>query len=151
MTVSRWDPMEELVSMRDVMDRMFGRGGGPARRFSREALAESRLRLPLDAYATDEEIVILASVPGVDPDEVEITLEGDNLTIKGEIKPPMENVDWLLNERAYGQFSRTLILNVPVNIENAEAHFDQGVLKLVLPKAEETRPKTIKVKTKKSE
>jgi HSP20 family protein len=79
---------------------------------------------------------------------VEITLEGDTLTIKGEIKPPLENVDYIFQERAYGPFSRTLTLNVPVDAEKAEATFENGILTLTIPKAESVKPKTIKVKSK---
>jgi HSP20 family protein len=110
--------------------------------------SERRLRLPLDVYTTPEEIVIIASLPGLTADEVDITLDGDRLTIRGELQPPLENVDYLFQERAYGPFSRTLTLNVPVNTDEAEAVFENGVLKLTLPKAEETRPKTIEVKRK---
>jgi HSP20 family protein len=110
--------------------------------------SQRRLRLPLDVYATPEEIVIIASLPGLTADEVDITIDGDRLTIRGELRPPLENVDYLFQERAYGPFSRTLTLNVPVNTDEAEAVFENGVLRLALPKAEETRPKTIEVKRK---
>jgi len=118
------------------------------RRIARAGQQERALRIPLDAYATDEELVILATVPGLDPDDVEITLEGDTLTIKGELKSPLENVDYLIRERAFGPFSRTLQLNVPVEAEQAEAHFENGVLTLVLPKAQAVRPRVIKVQSK---
>jgi HSP20 family protein len=110
--------------------------------------SERRLRLPLDVYTTPEEIVIAASLPGLTAEEVDITLDGDRLTIRGELRPPLENVDYLFQERAYGPFSRTLTLNVPVNTDEAEATFENGVLRLTLPKAEETKPKTIEVKRK---
>jgi HSP20 family protein len=109
---------------------------------------EQQLRLPLDVYTTPEEIVIVSSLPGLTPDEVNITIDGDRLTIRGELRPPLENVDYLFQERAYGPFSRTLTLNVPVNTDQAEAVFEHGVLTLTLPKAEESKPKTIDVKRK---
>jgi HSP20 family protein len=87
-------------------------------------------------------------VPGLKPEDVEITLEGDTLTIKGEFKQPLENVQYLMNERLSGSFMRTLTINVPVQADKAEARFEDGVLTLVLPKAEEVRPKVIKVQTK---
>ncbi|HID62010.1 MAG TPA: Hsp20/alpha crystallin family protein [Anaerolineae bacterium] len=101
------------------------------------------IRLPVDAYSTDSE-----PVPGASPEEVDITFEGDTLTIKGELKPPLENVDYVMQERRYGPFQRTLTLNIPVEIDKAEATFKDGVLTLTLPKAEAARPKTIKVKAK---
>jgi HSP20 family protein len=82
------------------------------------------------------------------PDEVDIAIEGDRLTIRGELRAPLENVNYLFQERAYGAFSRTLTLNVPVEAEDAEAVFENGVLTLTLPKAEETKPKVVKVRTK---
>jgi HSP20 family protein len=109
---------------------------------------EQQLRLPLDVYATPEEIVIVSSLPGLTPDEVDITIDGDRLTIRGELRPPLENVDYLFQERSYGPFSRSLTLNVPVNTDQAEAVFENGVLTLTLPKAEESKPKTIEVKRK---
>jgi HSP20 family protein len=109
---------------------------------------ERRWRLPLDVYTTQEEIVIVASLPGLTPDEVDVTIDDDRLTIRGELRPPLENVDYLFQERLYGPFSRALMLNVPVDTAQAEAVFENGVLTLTLPKAEESKPKTIKVKRK---
>jgi HSP20 family protein len=104
--------------------------------------------LPVDAYSTDNELIIKASVPGVDPEDVQITIEGDTLTIKGELKAPLENVDYHIQERRHGAFGRTLTLNVPVEAEQAEATFERGELTLVIPKSEEIRPKVIQVKSK---
>jgi HSP20 family protein len=87
-------------------------------------------------------------MPGLTPDEVDISIDGDRLTIRGELRPPLENVDYLFQERGYGPFSRTLTLNVPVNTNQAEAVFENGVLTLTLPKAEESKPRTIEVKRK---
>jgi HSP20 family protein len=143
MAVVRWNPGRELVSLREAMDRMFedsfvrpARGG------------EQEHRLPLDVYTTPGEIVLTASVPGLKPEDVDITLEGDTLSIKGEIKPPLENVEYIFQERGYGKFSRMLTLNVPVNHDKVEASFENGVLTITLPKTEAVKPKTIKVTSK---
>lgn len=130
------------------MDRLFEDSLVNWGRFGMPEPAERVMRLPLDVYSTDNEIVILAPVPGVKPEDVEISLEGDTLTIKGEIKPPLENVNYVFQERAYGPFMRMLTLNVPVEAEKAEATFENGMLTLTIPKAESVKPKTIKVKTK---
>ena len=82
-------------------------------------------------------------MPGVKPEKVEITLEGDTLTIKGERPAPMENVDYVLQERAFGKFQRTLNINIPVDANKAEAKFENGLLTLTVPKAEAVKPKTI--------
>ena len=141
-----WDPMTDVVAMSEAMDRFFdedwGRRGIGLRRGDRVQL------LPVDVYATPNELVIQASVPGVNPEDVDITIEGETLTIKGERKPPLENVDYYIQERRFGPFGRTLTLNVPVNSEGAEAVFEKGILTLTIPKAEQVRPKVISVKSK---
>jgi HSP20 family protein len=79
---------------------------------------------------------------------VEITIEGDTLTIKGERPAPLENVNYVLQERAYGKFERTLNINVAVDADKAEAKFENGLLTLTIPKAAAVRPKTIQVVSK---
>jgi HSP20 family protein len=130
------------------MDELLEESFVPPRQRRLGQQQEQRLRLPLDVYTTPEEIVIVASMPGLTPDEVDISIDGDRLTIRGELRPPLENVDYLFQERGYGPFSRTLTLNVPVNTNQAEAVFENGVLTLTLPKAEESKPRTIEVKRK---
>jgi len=145
MAMMNVDPLREAMSLRDAMDRLFEES--VVRRPS-ERPRTRVLRLPLDVYSTPEEIVITASLPGLTAEEVDITIEGDTLTIRGDLRPPLENVDYLMQERAHGSFARTLTLNVPINTNEAEATFENGVLTLTLPKAEETKPKSIKVKKK---
>jgi HSP20 family protein len=132
--------------MQQAMDRLFDEAWeGRAAGWRRGARAAA---LPVDVYHTADELVILASVPGLNPEDVEITIEGDTLTIKGETKPPLENVDYQIQERRFGPFGRTLTLNIPVQADQAEAVFEKGVLTLTIPKAEELKPKVIKVKSK---
>jgi len=148
MSITRWEPFKDMMALRDAMDRLFEDSFvRPGPRWMVPA-GESRCGLPIDAYITDEELVITASVPGVKPEDVEITLEGDTLTIKGEINGPLDNVNYMVQERAYGKFQRTLRLNIPVQADKAEATFSQGVLTLVIPKQEEIKPKSIKVTSK---
>ena len=151
MTISNSEPFRELITLREAMDRLFGDSfvtPRASRWLRTRSSEEGRCDLPLDAYATPNELIITASVPGLGPEDVEITIEGDMLSIKGEIKPPLENVDYIMQERPYGSFCRTLRLHVPVQADKAEAVFDKGVLTLTIPKAEEVKPKTIKVRTK---
>ena len=148
MTVVRWNPWRESVTLREAMDQLFEESFVRPRRRQDEGLQEQLYRLPLDVYTTPEEIVVVASLPGLTPDEVDIAIEGDTLTIRGELRSPLENVEYLFQERGYGAVSRTLTLNVPVEANKAEAIFENGVLTLTLPKAEETKPKVIKVKSK---
>jgi len=149
MTVIRWHPLREAMSLREAMDRLFEDSFvRPARGWWGDGTPERPFRLPLDVYTTPEEIVVTASLPGLTPDEVEISLEGDTLNIRGELRPPLENVEYLFQERPYGAFARTLTLNVPIQADKVEAVFENGVLTLTLPKAEESRPKVIKIKSK---
>ena len=146
MSVSRWEPSREVLSLQDAMDRLFAERFWPYRRS--RGRVEGPCALDVDAYATPTEIVVFASVPGAEPKDVDVTIEGDTLTIKGEIRPPAEDVGYILQERTCGPFARSLRLNVPVQADKAEASFENGVLVLKIPKAEEVKIKTIKVKTK---
>jgi HSP20 family protein len=144
--LTRWDPMSDFVSLRQAMDSLLQ--DSFVRPIWREA--ERTVRPPLDVYSTDNAIVILAALPGVKPEDVDVTVEGDTVTIRGEFKPPIENVDYAVQERAYGPFRRVVTLNVPVQADKAEASFKDGVLTLTLPKAEELKPRVIKVQAGKS-
>jgi HSP20 family protein len=141
-----WQPMTDLVTVQQAMDRLMEEAWG-RRGFGRRQ-PEGYYRLPLDVYSTPDELVIQASVPGLDPENVEITIEGEVLTIKGERKPPLDNVDYHVQERLHGVFGRALTLSVPVEADQAEAVFEKGVLTLTIPKAAEVRPKVIQVKSK---
>ena len=144
--LTRWDPISDIMNLRDAMDRLFEESLSRSRWTS--SSREREIRLPVDAYTTPEEVVIIASIPGVEPEDVEITLEGETLTIKGEFPPPVEGVNYVLQERARGAFRRVLTINVPVDVDKAEETFRNGVLTLRIPKAEAVRPKTIKVNVK---
>jgi len=101
-------------------------------------------------YETDEDVVVKTALPGVKPDEVEITITGDTLIIKGETKveEEIERDCYICQERRYGTFARSLLLPTSIVAEKAKAEFEDGILTLTLPKAEEVKPKSIKVQTK---
>ena len=136
-------PRREMIALREAMNRLID-----DEFFNRDGERERLARLPIDVYSTDDEIVVTAAIPGMEPDAVNITVEGDTLVISGETPPMIENVDWSLIERFHGKFTRSLTLNVPVNTDGIEATFDKGLLSLVLPKAEAIKPKKIEVKAK---
>ena len=140
LTLNRWSPARDMRNLYETMERLNG--------WQVQDSGLGAVRLPVDAYSTDNEIVVTAALPGVKAEDVSITFENDTLTIKGEIPAQAENVTALLNERYHGAFSRKLQLNVPVDVEHIEASFEAGVLTLVLPKAEESKPKQIKVQVK---
>lgn len=146
MSLIRWEPFRELISLREAMDRLFEetmvRPWGTVARWEGPAV---------DMYETDNAVVVKATLPGVDPKDVEISVTGDTLTIRGEIKKEekVQEERYIRRERYYGSFCRSFLLPTKVVADDAEAVFEHGVLTLTLPKAEEVKPKTIKVKTKK--
>ncbi|MFQ6059026.1 MAG: Hsp20/alpha crystallin family protein [Anaerolineae bacterium] len=149
MALMRWDPFREMMSLRDAMDRLFEESFVRPSRWLVPRW-EGVGTLPIDMYETDEDVVVKASVPGVKPEELDISVTGDTLTIKGETRAEEEvkNEYYYCRERRYGAFSRSVTLPVSVKADKAEAVFKNGVLTLTLPKVEEVKPKTIKVKAK---
>ncbi len=144
MSVSRWEPMKDFMTLRQAMDRLFEDSFvRPGRMLDGSTTAY----LPLDIYTTKDAVVIRASVPGINPDDVEITVEGSTVTIRGETQPPKEEGTYLLQEQRYGPFARSIDLSLPVQADKAEAAFKNGLLTLTIPKAEEIKPKVIKVKS----
>jgi HSP20 family protein len=145
--IARWNPVRDFVSLREAMDRLledsYVRHNGWV-----DEDGDRVARLPIDAYSTEDEIVVIASVPGLKAEDVEITIEGDTLRIRGEIQSMIENVDYAFAERYHGRFSRALKLNAPIDQDSIEASFEDGLLMLRLPKAEEAKPKVIKVQAK---
>jgi HSP20 family protein len=142
--VTRWDPVRDMITMRQAVDRMldetFARGS--------ETRGTGAWLLPMDAYITDDAIVIRADVPGLNPEDLDITLEGDTLAIRGEIKRTEdESRKYVLLERPSGKFERTLSINTPIDHDKVDANFKNGVLTLTLPKAEAVKPRQIAVKT----
>jgi HSP20 family protein len=103
--------------------------------------------LPLDVAETENEFVIKAALPGVKPDDVQITVQGDTLTIRGESKAEEEKKGehWHIRERRFGAFQRSVTLATPVDPDRAQAQYEHGVLTLTLPKSEAAKPRQIKV------
>ncbi len=142
--IVRRDPMlREMAAWRNAMDRVF------------EGVAEQTYwnrsgswALALDVAETEENFLVKASVPGINPDDLDITLTDNVLTIKGEIAESEELVDgqWLLQERRSGSFQRSITLSTPVDVNAIEATYVDGVLSLNVPKVEEVKPKRIEVK-----
>ena len=110
--------------------------------------APTNLGLPLDVIENEDGYVVEASVPGVNPDDVEITFEDDVLTIKGQVQEVIENegVNYHIRERRTGEFGRSIRFPVNINVEQVEATYTNGILTLAVPKAEEVKPKRIAIK-----
>jgi HSP20 family protein len=146
MPIERWDPFREMVSLRDAMNSLlqesFVRPGS-----GYPAGSGAPASLPLDVHETENEFVVQASLPGVKPEDVQITVHGGTLTIRAESRAEAEGQGktWHLRERRFGALQRALALSAPVDPDKAEAKFENGVLTLTLPKAEQARPKQIKI------
>jgi HSP20 family protein len=135
-----------MMTLRQAMDRLFDESfvrpnTGAARS------AERTYQLPLDAFTTNDALIVKASLPGVNPDEVDITLDGDNLTLRATIKADDEQ-NYVIRERPSGTFTRTLALNVPIQPDKVSAEFKYGVLTLTLPKAEAAKPRKITIRAR---
>jgi len=138
----------DFMSLRDAMDRLFDesflRPFGDGGQLAGTAPA-------VDVAETADQIVVTATIPGLKPDDIKVTLTGDVLQLTGEVRAQSERDEatYHIRERRVGSFSRAIPLPAPVVSDKTEAVFENGVLKLTLPKAEEARPKAIKVNLKK--
>ena len=126
MALERWDPFREAVSLRDAMNALFQ---DSFVRPSGTAAQGGGVALPLDVAENENEFVVKASLPGVKPEDVQITIHGETLTIQGESKFEEEKKDerWHIRERRAGSFHRSIVLPVPVESDKAEASFEHGV------------------------
>lgn len=143
MATTRWNPVRDMITLREAMDHVFN----DSYLRNRDYRQPQTWQLPVDAYTTEDAIVLTADVPGLKPEELNVTLEGDTLTIRGELKTRAEDRNYLLRERATGPFERVLTINTPIDVNKVTAEFADGVLTLSLPKAEAVKPKQIKVVT----
>jgi len=145
MAIVRWEPFRDLVATQDQFNRLFN--DTFARFFEEGAPAARAWAPPVDIYETDQNIVLKAELPGIDPKDVEIRVEDGTLWLKGERKfeSEVKKEGYHRVERAYGAFSRAFPLPTTVNAEKAKAEYSNGVLTLTLPKREEAKPKTIKI------
>jgi len=146
--ITRWDPFAEIASLRTAMDRMFD-DVRPFRAFAGNGGTEQGF-FPVDLLETGDEIVVKASLPGVKPEDIDISVTGQVLTLKGESKDEKEEKaeNYYRRERRHGTFVRQFSLPSEVDSDKASATFEHGVLRLTLPKADAAKPKTIKVEAK---
>ena len=106
--------------------------------------------MPLDVYATDDHAVVVAAVPGMQPNALQLTVQQNTVTLSGTIRDVTKSDEargatWYLHELASGAFQRSVTLPFPVDADGAEATFEHGVLRVVLPKAEAAKPKKIAI------
>lgn len=148
--IIRWDPLREMTGMRQTMDRLFDEAF--ARPFASAWADGYEAGAPaLDVIQTDNEIVVKATLPGVKPEDVQVSVANGVLSIRGEMREvkDKEQATYHLRERRYGAFARSINLPTDVDADKAHADFEDGVLTLTLPKSEQVKPKTIVVKARK--
>ena len=141
--LTRWDPFREMFAMQKNMDRLLDRALNNESVWSMPVTWD----LALDVVENKDEFLVKASIPGINPDDIEITFTDNVLTIKGETKDDKDVKDeqYHLRERRYGSFSRSISLPNKVKSDAIQASYDAGVLTLKLPKAEEVKPKKITI------
>ncbi len=141
----RWEPAHEMMTLREAMDRLFDDA------FTRPLSLAGNWSVPaVDMYQTDNDVVVKAALPGIKADEVQINITGEVLTLKGEVKQSEETKEkaYHIREQRWGAFERSIILPTDVVADKAKADFENGILTITLPKAEEVKPKTITIKSK---
>lgn len=144
--LTRYNPAGETLSLRQAMDRLFEDSFvNPAGWLT---IANGQMAPAIDMWETPEEVIVSAALPGIAPEDVEISLTGQTLTLRGELTADEEVTrdQYVIQERRYGTFHRQLTLPVRVDGEGAQATFENGVLRLRIPKAPEVKPRRIEIK-----
>jgi HSP20 family protein len=148
MAIVRWEPFRDLLSLQDRMNRLFDESYRGNRGTADDEWALGGSWAPaVDIYEQDGNIVMKAELPGVDPKVVDIRLENNTLTLRGERKLDNEvkQDNYHRVERSYGSFTRSFTLPAVVDTEKIQANYKDGVLRLTLPTKEEAKPKQIAI------
>ncbi len=143
MAIPRWDPFGELTSIRREMDRLFGRLG-----FGESRVVATAWMPRIDVTTSGEDMVVFAEIPGLDREDIEVDVSEGMVTIKGERKSETEKSEegWLIRERSYGSFERSLALPEGVDPDKITADYKEGVLEVHVPKgAQAVKPATHRV------
>jgi HSP20 family protein len=145
MAIIRWDPFRDIVTLREKMNRLF-EDAVTARGEERDMIS-STWTPSVDIYETEHEIVLTAEVPGIDEKDIDIKIENNTLSIQGERKFEKETKEENYHriERSYGSFFRSFTIPHNIDQEKIAAEHESGVLRVVLPKKPESKPKKVKV------
>ncbi|MEW5975539.1 MAG: Hsp20/alpha crystallin family protein [Acidobacteriota bacterium] len=146
MTITKWEPLRDLLTLQDRMNRLFDDSMRSVRGTD-EALSSALWSPPVDIYETEGEVILKAELPEVNQNQIDIKVENNTLTISGEraLERDAKRENFHRIERAYGSFSRSFSLPTTIDQEKIRAEYKDGILKLTMPKREETKPKQIKV------
>ena len=149
MAIVRWDPFQDLISLQERMNRLFEQTLDRSRG-EREGMVAGTWAPAVDIYETPDSIVLQAELPGLSKDDIDIQVRDNVLTLKGERRSEKEvkEGNYLRVERAYGGFQRAFTLPAAVQADKIRAVFKDGVLDVSIPKAEEAKPKQIKIDVK---
>src|SRR5438105_12760134 len=147
MTVlTRWDPFREFSTLQDRMNRLFQESFG--REGREESLTTTTFAPPVDVYEDEHNVTLKIEVPGIDEKDIDVRIENNTLTVRGERKFEKEEKEENFRrvERQYGSFNRSFTLPSSLETENIQANYDKGVLEILLAKKAEAKPKQVKVK-----
>jgi HSP20 family protein len=141
--LTRWDPFQEMLNLRRTVDRLFDNVGS-----DNDWMQHATWGLAVDVVENKDDFIVKASLPGVNPDDIDVSYTDDTLTIRGEVKSDNEIKEnqYHLRERRYGTFARSITLPTKIKGDAIEASYENGVLNLRLPKTEEVKPKRIPIK-----
>jgi HSP20 family protein len=147
MAISRWDPFRELSTLQDRMNRLFQESWGPVSARGEEGIVTANWVPPVDIYEDEQAVVVKAEAPGIDPKDIDVKVENNTLSIRGERKFEQEEKEENFHrvERRYGTFYRAFTLPNTVEADNVQANYNNGVLEVRLAKRAEAKPKQIKV------
>ena len=150
MSLIRWDPYRQMRSFRDAMDRLFEESVRRMRGEGEEM--EAGLYIPMDVYESGDSLIISAVAPGVRPEDLDVSVSGNTLTIRGEIRreerPEGKNV--YFQELVYGPFSRTITLSPEYDLDKIDASCRHGIIHITVPRSEAAKPKHVRVKAAKA-
>ncbi len=142
------EPLRNLARMQDEMARLL-RDAFESVEAGTTSTTAGLWAPPVDIIEHGDDLVLVADLPGVSRDDIDISVENRTLTLSGERKPPEEYQDSTVyrTERAYGKFTRTFALPASVDVSRITAEYHDGVLRVILPKAEEARPRKIEIRS----
>jgi HSP20 family protein len=145
MTIVRWDPFRDMTTLQDRVNRLFG----DVMRSATDDSSWGNWVPPVDIFEKEDCLVLKAELPGMKEKDIDINVENGVLSLKGERRREAEvkNENYHRTERYYGTFVRTFALPTMVDVARIRATYKDGVLEVVLPKAETAKPKRIEIKT----
>src|SRR5947209_10382611 len=147
MSITRYDPFRDLRNLQEEVNRLFT--GSPGRSFDDEGIARGSWSPSVDIYENKDHVILEAELPGMNREDFDLSVENNAITLRGErrFEKKDETDNYHRVERAYGSFTRSFTLPNTVTAEGATADYRNGVLRVTLPKREDTKARRIEIKT----